>query len=231
MILDHEKRLKLPDDIPDKHSNEFRALRSIVEGLCLLNAQVRAIEAHVISNMAKGALTETFAPAMRKGMPTMVTPREQKIGLMGNHPLFKDVPQGLVSCYFHWYSVSACNLVRLVGWIHRQYVDDFPIERDYIDEVIPELKWFRDKIAAHFAKAGGSARDNRAEREHSTMWQLGYSDGVFVASGWTLTLDGSRGTSSSTAPSWSLTQTHDRLVSRYAGPFAERGEFKAEPQV
>ena len=231
MILDHEKRFKLPDDIPDEHSNEFRALRNLVEGLCFLNAQVRAIEAHVTSNIAKGALAEAFSPGMREGMPKMATPRESKYGCMGNNPVFRGVPQGLVSCYFHWYSVSACNLVRLIGWIHRQHVDDFPIERDYLEEVIPDLKWFRDKIAAHFAKAGGNARDNRADREQSTLWQLTFTDGVFVASGWTLTLSGSKGTSSSSSPSWSLTRIHDRLVSRYAGPFAERGESRGEPQV
>ncbi len=231
MILDHEKGVELPDDIPEKHSNEFRSLRNLVEGLCYLSAQVRTAEAIVNSNIARGALIQAFPPGPQDGFEKGMTVRDVKFQCMGNSPIFRGVSQGLLSCLFHWYSVSACNLVRLIGWLHAEHISDFPMERDYAWEVIPDLMWFRDKVGAHFAKAARNEKDSRADRELSILWQLSFVDGVFLASGLTLTLGGSKGKSSSTFPPWSVTRTHDKLAWRYAYPFAERGEFRGDVQV
>ena len=69
--------------------------------------------------------------------------------MVGNAPPLKGVPQGLIACSFHWYATSACNLVRLVGWLGQE--QNSKKADAYVGRVIPNVRIWRNKVAAHFA--------------------------------------------------------------------------------
>jgi hypothetical protein len=134
----------------------------------------------------------------------------------GNDPSLAWLNKGLLYCFFQWYSVSACNYVRLIGWLSRQENLQRRTPRQYVDSVIPNVLWFRKKIAAHFVRAGEDSRDTEADRVASVLYQVGFEDGRFYAPIWKVTVrrNSKESTSTNEAP-WSITETHEALMQRY----------------
>ncbi|MEA3224911.1 MAG: hypothetical protein U9Q07_03100, partial [Planctomycetota bacterium] len=78
----------------------------------------------------------------------------------GNLPEFEGLPMGLLTCTFHWYAISACQYVRTVGVIAKAHAPERLKPIAYVESIIPEVKIFRDKVAAHFAWASQNKKDN-----------------------------------------------------------------------
>ena len=185
MILDHVDHLGISDSEVQTHANELRSLAYLSQGLSLLSHQVAAVEEEVFSKLDA---TRVFT-------------------LIGNSPGMEDMPMGLVASSFHWYAVSACNLVRLVGWlVHGQ---DRKQALSYVERVMPEVKLWRDKVGAHFALVSPRHDDNPADLAKSVMFPIEFHDRSCRTSSLTLAIgSGSVGHSSRGGMTWSLTETH-----------------------
>ena len=196
MILDHIEPIELSDDDIRKFFNEMRSLRYLSVGLDYLYRQVAKIEGHVRSPIDPSVVTFS----------------------MGNDPnahIPRDV-RDLVAASFHWYAVSACNYIRMVGWIWKQVNPKAPGPLKYVEAVAHDLKTWRDKVGAHFAKHAGSYHDNDAEREASVIYAVAFLDDSFVAPPMTVRLRRSgKATSSQALRPWRLTKVHEELRKRY----------------
>lgn len=190
--------------------NEFLSLRHLSQGLGLLCHAVKKLEDRAQKQVKEG---KVFDSMPREGEKDFLG-KDVKYFCFGNAPAFEWVPLGLLYCYFQWYAVSACNYVLLVGWLARQGDPSRRKPWEYVSDVIPDVRWFRDKIAAHFARAG--KKDKRADQILSTMYQVCFENGRFRASPWQVTLKtkGDVGTSTG-GNSWSLTEVHENIRKRY----------------
>jgi len=189
MILDHIDNLCIPDD--ECYGNEVRSLRTLGIGLAFLNAQVASIEQKV-----RG----TIPPYVR-------------VFSYGNDPRFAQA-MPLIECAFHWYAVSGCNYVGLVGWLAKQIDPGRPDPKQYVRDLIPAVVTYRNKVAGHFAKAS-PGDDNLATLDASVLHSVAFSDDRFYAGVWRLTQTSQGTRSSSPDMRWSLTKTHTELVKRY----------------
>ena len=188
MIRDHIEPFKLSNDFLAKHVNEINCVEGLWVGLSFLADSVGKIE--------------------NANKPPDIT------FVWGNTPLLQNVPISLVTCSFHWYSVSACNFVRLIGWLHQQLNPTAPSHGDYVERVLPEVLPWRNKVAAHFARI--YERDNPAEQLASVIFQPKFEDGVFYAAPWTFRHSrGGNVCSSESLKPWSLTKVHAGLKERY----------------
>lgn len=187
MIIDHVDRLELPDDEAGQHGNELRSLDYLAEGLKFLYDQVQRLENEIAKSVG-----------------------QDKRGLFyGNAPR-----QDLVACAFHWYAVTVCNYVKMVGWLANR--GDSTKAKKYLQRVLPEVYVWRNKVGAHFARIDPRTGDTPADLATSVMFPIFFNDDAFYAGSLTLTL--SRGGKSSTSRSdmrWSLTHTHRDLIARY----------------
>ena len=193
MIIDHIDNLELQDDEVEQYFNELRSLQHLSTGLSFLNDQVQRIEALVSGRLDNDLVFE----------------------IHGNAPQLDGIPQELVACAFHWYSVTACNYVRLVGWLASG--GDTSESREYLKRVLPEVYVWRNKIGAHFARIDPREKeDTPADLAMSVMFPISFYDDAFFANRLMLTIV-SKGQASSSRQdmSWSLTHTHKRLSSRY----------------
>lgn len=197
MIRDSVDNFELTDDILRQHGNEVGVITYLFGGLEYLYRQVDAVEV---------AVRERIGPVVH-------------CFFVGNAPALAGVPQGLLTCCFHWYAVSACNCVKMIGWMRRQHDTSAPEAQDYVRSVLPEVLTWRDKVAAHFARHTPKRKDTTAELEASVLAPVGFEDGSFFASPMTLTTN--RGGQSSTSAAlrpWSLTKVHKQLRARYEQP-------------
>jgi hypothetical protein len=134
----------------------------------------------------------------------------------GNFPAFRNLPQALLTCSFHWYAISACQYVRTVGAIGRRHNSARPLPQDYAKTVIPEVCAFRDKVAAHFAWCTANNKDNPAERFASIIPPLVFQDDSFHVGALTVHLQqGPQASNSTVIQPWSLCRVHERLRQRY----------------
>lgn len=190
MILDHIDNLLLPDD--HRYSNEVRTLNSLAVGLAFLNTQVSGIEHKVRATISNDVRVFSY----------------------GNDPQLTWLPKDLIVCAFHWYAVSACNYVLLVGWLASQVCPGRPDAKHYLRAVIPTVVTYRHKVAAHFARAL-PAGDNAATLDASVMHSVAFDDDAFYAGVWKVTKTVHGVPSSSANLRWSLTKTHAELTRRY----------------
>ena len=121
----------------------------------------------------------------------------------------------IIACAFRWYSVTACDYVRTVGWLTKGGDDEQA--KQYLDDVIPEVHYFRDKVGAHFSPSHPRKSDTPSSRffaEESYTVHFDHDNNVFVASGsrWNVKASGSFETIDI---SWSLTRVHRELSKRY----------------
>ena len=190
--VDHIDKLELTKDEADKRFNELNSLRYLASGLWFLYDQVVKIESQVAERV----------------------PKNKRVLLFGNSPDLVGIPQDFVACAFHWYAVTLCNYVKMVGWIANN--GNSNKSRDYMQHVLPEVHLWRHKVAAHFAIIDPHKEDNAADLAMSVIFPISYDDDAFYTGSLTLSLNmnGKQSTSRQDMR-WSLTHTHRNLVPRY----------------
>ncbi len=181
----------LPDKPSGNQSNALNSLRYLAEGLAWLAQSVHEQEQILLRRL----------------------PAEKRITMWGNDPLLREVPMGLLACSFHWYAVSACNFVRLAGWLTNGGDDAAALE--YTKSVLPDVKVWRDKVGAHFAIASPLEKDSQADLMSSVLFPIGFDDDHFVAAPFNLVLGG-KDPSTSSLKTWSVTAHHLELRRRFA---------------
>ncbi len=191
MIIDYIDKLELPDDKAKTWFNELHSLDYLAMGLRFLYEQVQRVEAEVIKKVPKG----------------------KRVSMFGNAQEMQGINQGLVACAFHWYAVSVCNYVRMIGWL--AYGQNTSKALDYLKSVIPAVKIWRDKVGAHFAIID-PRDDNPADLANSVIFPVSFDSDAFYAGSWTLTLGiGGKSHTSRQDMRWSLTHVHCALTPRY----------------
>jgi len=193
--LDYIEKFILSGENLTKYSNELASLRYLSEGLAFLYKQVKKIEL---------TINERIDPKIR-------------VFSYGNDPRMAGIPRDLISCAFHWYSVSVCNYALMVGWLRHTIEPTSSLPWDYVDSIMPAVRAWRDKVAAHFSKADIRYRgDNIAEKEVSVFYPIAFDDDAFHAAPmkFTMTKKGKRITSD-VLQKWSLTKMHEQLLPRY----------------
>ena len=195
MIIDHIDELELSREAEAKYGNELISLAYLSEGLWFLYHNLRRIEEKVVD----------------------VLGNDVQCSFIGSPPGFEWIPQGLVACSFHWYAVSACNYVRLVGWLAcRESQTEVDKVDKYVKRVLGPVKTWRNKVGAHFAQTTRHNEDNDATRSASVMFPVGFEDDAFCSQPFTLVLG--RADKKSTSRNdmrWGLTHTHRTLAARY----------------
>ena len=131
-----------------------------------------------------------------------------------------------IPCTFHWFSTSLTNFVRLIGLINLMNIKHWKTEdlaeelngptirqscSDYVKAVIPEIQTWRNKVSAHFSPSDPFKNDNLATMEESVMNSIAYHTPRFRAGYLKWHTQGE----DSQLPQWSLTETYERLSSRY----------------
>ncbi len=193
--IDHIDKLKLTKDEAEKHFNELNSLRYLESGLWFLYNQVVKIENEVAER----------------------TPKNKRVLHFGNSPDLEGIPQDLVACAFHWYAVTVCNYVKMVGWLVNS--GDSTKAREYMKRVLPEVYLWRHKVAAHFAIIDPRKEDNVADLAMSVIFPVSYDDDAFYTGSLMLSLNMSGKQSTNRQDMrWSLTHTHHDLVPRYWPP-------------
>ncbi len=193
-ILDYIENIKVEGAPFNEPANEYFALLSLRTGLEYLYR---------------------FAQECDEVCLSQLNPKK-KVFFSGNIPEVKGIPYQLLSCVFHWYSISACQYVRTVGTIAYRQDKSRTTSLKYLDSIIPEVKVFRDKVAAHFGWLTKNEHDNEAERLASIIPQVSFYDDSFQVGGLriSMTRSGNRTDSKQITP-WSIVKVHKRLRERY----------------
>lgn len=87
------------------------------------------------------------------------------------------INQDLVACAFHWYAVTVCSYVKMVGWLVND--GDSTKALKYIKDIIPAVYVWRNKVAAHFAEIAPKKEDNPADLGKSVMFPISFDDDAF----------------------------------------------------
>jgi hypothetical protein len=191
MIIDYSDNLKLSDDQAKKYANELRSLGYLATGLMFLYERVQRVEAEVIKRVPKG----------------------KRVGIFGNAQEMQGINQGLVACAFHWYAVSVCNYVKMVGWLANN--GNSSKAREYMKHVLPQVYVWRNKIGAHFARHSPK-NDNPADLATSVIFPIEFEGDAFYSPPFTLTITtGGKQSTSRQDMRWSLTHAHRDLILRY----------------
>jgi hypothetical protein len=210
--LDYTDNIVVPGEVFREPSNEYWALMCLWQGMEYLNDQVLKCE-QVAKEAIESGREKIFS---FQDMPIKVE------GLMSFGRLpepLQGAPTMLVTMAFHWYAISACQFVRLVGAIAKRFDDSRPLPKDYAESVIPEILEFRNKVAAHFAWSSRNKDDNDAERLASVLPPLGYNFGRLCVGSMTVALrQGGKSSNSGAIKEWSLSKAHERLIKRYLPP-------------
>ncbi|MGH8071590.1 MAG: hypothetical protein ACRERE_41425 [Candidatus Entotheonellia bacterium] len=209
IILDHIIGLEVTRDTC---FNEILSLQSLRHGLLQLAVHVWRLEKSIRDEEAKRGL---------------------KIFFFGNAPGTDKTQNLLLPCYFHWFGVSLCNYVRLVGFVNGLAMGRITREnlqdkkgfkrikeecRAYVDDVaeIKDVIVWRNKVAAHFAITDPREEDNIATLDMSVIYPVAFSDGRFRVHAMTLSRTHADGMSyTSELPSWSMTEVCEKFASRY----------------
>jgi len=195
-ILDYIDNIVVPGLVFKNPANEYYALVCLHDGMNLLYRYAKRCDDAIRSRVnTKGNL--------------------RYMG-MGNLPEFQGIQKTLLTCFFHWYAISACNYVRTIGRI--AYLNDNTHSRPhtYAKKVIPDVLAFRDKVAAHFAWTTKHKQDNDAERVMSILPQLTFNNDSFQVGSISMSLkkNGKASTSETVTP-WSICKVHEKLQERY----------------
>ncbi len=194
--LDYIDKIEVPGQVFEIPSNEYWALTCLRDGMEQLYKQTLQFDEFVRSRLGIDANYRCF--------------------IMGNNRALNGIPKSLLTSYFHWYAISACQYVRTVGAIAFQLDSTRPKSKAYAEAVIPEVVAFRDKVASHFAWTTKNSHDNDAERLASILPPLSFINDSFYVGSMVLTI--SRGTKisdSSAIQPWSLCKVHEQLRTRY----------------
>ena len=186
-ILDHVDSLRLDEGAERRYGNELNSLTYLAQGLQFLSGQVEQVEAAV-----RGRL-----------------PPEKMVTLFGNAPKLRGAPMGLIACSFHWYAVSACNYIRLVGWLTSG--GDEAAAAAYVGRVAPDMLAWRNKVGAHFSRTDPRRGDTPADLAASVMFPVGFGGATFATQPFAYAQTGS----TVRQMPWSLTKMHGQLAARH----------------
>ncbi len=191
-VIDHIANLKLSDEQEKEYFNEVHSLAYLAMGLRFLYEQVQRVEAEVIKRL----------------------PENKQVVMFGNAPEMQGINQNLVACAFHWYAVTACNYVKMVGWLANN--GDSSKAREYMERVLPQVYLWRHKVAAHFSIIDPRRDDNAADLAMSVIFPISFDNDAFYTGSLTLTIaKGDKQSTSRQDMRWSLTHTHCDLIPRY----------------
>lgn len=209
-IIDHIQEINLPGD---QGGNELTTLACLQAGLGALATQVTLLE----------------KPIQEEERTT-----KRQVWFFGNNPALPPGAVMLLPCFFHWFGISVCNYVRLVGFLRglaQGAYDRTALEEpakfklieeqcnDYVSSVaeLAPVKLWRDKIAAHFAiTAPHKTSDNVALLDFSVMYPVGYDSGRFRVNVLVhFRSDASGLTHEAKLPPWSVTEVFEQLSERY----------------
>ncbi|MHC4174055.1 MAG: hypothetical protein ACYTBX_11660 [Planctomycetota bacterium] len=195
-ILDHMDNIVVPGLVFKNPTNEYWALICLRDGMNFLYRQAKCCDDAIKSR---------------------VNPKDNiKYMGIGNLPEFQGIPKSLLTCSFHWYSISACQYVRTIGTIAYQNDNTRPKPLEYTQRVIPDILAFRDKVGAHFAWTTKHKQDNDAERIMSILPQLTFNDNSFHVGSISLSLKkDDKISKSETVKAWSICKVHEKLQERY----------------
>jgi hypothetical protein len=211
MILDYKEGIHLRNDnLPGMFYNEIRTLKYLSVGLKYIFAQVYKIEQEILRKAEKKdeCFLSSMPPEVKNAFKNQIA--GLRIHSFGNDPSLPWVPRDLIACAFHWYAVSVCNYVSLVGWLAN--LDP----KKYAIKIIPQVVTFRNKIAAHLARWIPRKDDTAADLDMSVIYPIEFCDDAFYVGVWKLTKKSISEESSTTHDfRWSLTKTHFELVLRY----------------
>jgi len=127
----------------------------------------------------------------------------------------------LISCVFHWYSVSLVNYLRFIAMIQTTEQSGLSIKdlieiesgpdvkkscNAYLKHVAPEVKKWRNKVSAHFSATDARSIDDVSMLSASLHGYPQFDRGYFKM--------GPPGGLTTTLPTWSVTQVHEKLASR-----------------
>lgn len=208
-VLDHIEDIRVEGEPFAEPANEYAALLALRVGMDFLYRFAAKCDATVIGRL---------------------DPKKQ-FGGWGNLQQFEGIPLSLLTCAFHWYSISACQYAKTVGAIAYRQDSSRPKPQGYAMSVIPDVLTFRDKIGAHFAWNTLNSNDSEAERLASIMPPVSFERDSFCVVAYRLTVR-RKGQSSSTAfKPWSITKTHRSLQVRYWPEEAEHhgGATQTDP--
>lgn len=194
-VLDHLDNITVPGNVFHEPVNEYWALICLRDGMEFLYRQALRCDQDVMQQ---------------------VNPDGNACFLAGNLPEFRQVPNTLLTCAFDWYSISACQYVRMVGAIAYRVDPNRPLPPKYAEKIIPEVLAFRDKVGAHRAWATENNRDNVAERLASILPPLTFNDDSFYVGSLAVAVRRAGKASNSQAiKPWSLCKVHEALRERY----------------
>ena len=101
----------------------------------------------------------------------------------------------------------------MVGWL--AYDGDQKKAKSYLQQVIPPVELWRNKIGAHFAMHSPRS-ENAADLAMSVMFPLSFNNDAFYTGLLTLSIKTENTQSASLQEmQWSLTHTHRALIQRY----------------
>jgi len=223
IILDHTIGLEVARDVC---FNEIMSLQSLRLGLFQLATHVWKLEEPIRNEEAK---------------------RQERVFFYGNVPGTDRTHNLLLPCYFHWFGVSLCNYVRLVGFVrglataritraHLQDTKGFKrIKKEcttYTNTVpeIQEVVIWRNKVGAHFAITDPREEDNIATLDMSVIYPVSFFNGRFRVNSMTFSRTSADGQShTAELPSWSITEVWEELATRYWPEFTYRDSFTSPP--
>jgi hypothetical protein len=136
-----------------------------------------------------------------------------------------------IACFFHWFGVSACNVARLVGFIHglekklftradlaaKANFKTIKAEIDgYVDSVteLEKVQVWRNKVGAHFAITDPYKHDNIATLDMSVVFPVTFEN-RYIVGGLTMTKTDSTASHTSQLPRWSLIEVFESLAPGY----------------
>lgn len=137
----------------------------------------------------------------------------------------------LLLCWFHWFANTIVNYARLNGYVEgvcrgdikeHQGIKNDQIKKycdKYVENFIPDIKKWRNKVSAHFTLTDPRSDDGLANIRYSVMPQIAWERPYFVASSMILKV----GDDETDIAPWKLTDTFENLGS-FWWP-----EFKLEP--
>jgi hypothetical protein len=195
-VLDHIDNIIVPGEVFREPHNEYYALICLRAGLEFLYHQAAHFD-EVVKQQVNPCDVLQFMGS-------------------GNLPEFNQIPKTLLICAFHWYAISACQYVRIVGAIAYRQDNSRLIPPQYVKTVIPEVLTFRNKVAAHFAWSTQHSQDNDAERLASILPPLVFINDSFHVGSLTVALQKSgKASTSNVIRPWSICKVHQKLHKRY----------------
>lgn len=194
-VLDHIEGITVPGKVFEEPANEFWQLLRLWQGMEFLYRPAKKLDGATAPQSDPDKKFKMFASA---------------------NALIDGLTSALLTCSFDWYSISATQYVRTVGAIAYRQNNSCPTPIEYVDQVIPEIKIYRDKVAAHFAWGTQHKNDKPAERQISVIPNLSFSNDTWVISGLMLTKKtGDKISDSSALQPWSISKVHEQLRKRY----------------